>query len=41
MAKRFKMSSKGSKHQFTKYASKTHRFNVANTHGPMRGGTRL
>ncbi|WNK12439.1 MAG: hypothetical protein [Microvirus sp.] len=41
MAKRYKMSKKTSRHDFTKYASKTHRKNVAGTSGPMRGGIRL
>jgi len=41
MSKRFKMSKKSSKHQFTKYASRTHKKNVAGTGNPMRGGIRL
>jgi len=39
--KRHKLGKRQSKHSFTKYASKTHKFNVGNTSGPMRGGIRL
>lgn len=40
MAKRFKMSRAGSRRQFTKHASRTHKFNLAGA-APMRGGIRL
>ncbi|WNK14169.1 MAG: hypothetical protein [Microvirus sp.] len=39
--KRRKMSKSHSRHDFTKYASRTHKKNVAGTSGPMRGGIRL
>ncbi|WNK13504.1 MAG: hypothetical protein [Microvirus sp.] len=38
---RHKLSKGKSGHDFTKYASRTHKFNVGNTSGPMRGGIRL
>lgn len=38
--KRAKLSEKRSKRQFTKYASRTHKLNVAGA-APMRGGIRL
>lgn len=39
MRKRFKMSAKHSRRNFTSNATKTHKFNVAGA--PMRGGIRL
>ncbi|WNK14725.1 MAG: hypothetical protein [Microvirus sp.] len=38
--KRYKMSKKSSGKNFTKHASRTHKFNLASTN-PMRGGYRL
>lgn len=38
--RRFKMSKSGSKRQFTRHATRTHKFNVAGA-APMRGGIRL
>lgn len=40
MAKRFKMSSRGSKRSFSKHADLTHRKNMP-SRAPMRGGIRL
>ena len=41
MKKRKKLSSKGSKKMFTKYASGTHVNNVKKEAVPMRGGFRI
>jgi len=38
--KRFKMSAKGSRKNFTRGAVKTHKFNLG-SQNPMRGGIRL
>lgn len=44
MSKRFKMSSKSSKRDFSKHGSMTHKRNVSRpgaSRNPMRGGIRL
>jgi len=44
MPKRFKMSRKASRRDFSKHGSKTHRKNLSNpgaNRNPMRGGIRL
>ncbi|QXP08199.1 MAG: hypothetical protein [Arizlama microvirus] len=38
--KRYKMSKKSSRRNFTKHASRTHKFNLSSGN-PMRGGIRL